>query len=421
MRRVIDLIKKNWLIIFYFVISSAIFIHFYQVSTRETFYDEMFYDQLANEIVKNGFNVVKTNFEYRTFGFPLYLAVIKYLALQVFHVKGLWTYYLANFGLFLMTNILIYKTAKGFSVRAAEIFLFLSSFNVVTLSFATLLLSENLAIFLVSLLFYLVFLPKWDAWVSFFAGLTGAFSVFVRPSSSILFIAVSGIFVWRALKTRRYLKLSLYALGVFLVFVIGLANTYVVSGKLGIFSSETTEVFKWHLHKGGQVVKYETSIDPFSPSKWMVYVLPKYGLASVEKVMVIVFRSFTMFDRVYIETYIARTEAINNFLRVGNYFVLSSAIIAFLLLKQERYKNLIKWSAVFIVTTFSIYLPVIPEPRFSAPIYPIILALTAFYLAEISKIERRRRIFLVILQVVMVVLFFLCSSLTLSFLTWEKI
>lgn len=416
-------IKRHWFIIFYFLITLVIFCWLVIQKEKNLLYDDLVYDILSNKLIENNFNLFTTKFNYsRTFFFPLYLAVIKSISHWFLPTFGLLYYYLINLLLFHGTNLLIYKALQKYSRRASIIFLIACSVNIITLSFSVLVLTETLAMFFTAIIFYLLLINKQTIYHVALLGIFASIYVFLRPSASILFACV---FLYRMiilLKEKRYIYMSVFVVSAGAIFLISAANIYMTTGKINIFSNQTINIVSWHMQRGGSIIKYEGSIDPHRNEPNMYYVLPATRFLFDKSILnirlpVVLLRFFTLFDRVYIDTYIRNVNNPDNIMRLGNYFVLSSVFFYFLFFHDKKFKLISRLVLFLTAATMIIYLPLIPESRYSVPVFPLLLAITSLYIAMLF--QKKKWIVAMILggQIILMTLLFALSNFTLSLLT----
>ena len=109
--------------------------------------------------------------------------------------------------------------------------------------------------------------------------------------------------------------------------------------------------------------------------------------------------------------YIKDISAINNLVRFFNYVLLSGVLIYLILLKKDsRNKFFTKISLIIIVFYIVPYLPVFVDPRYSAPIYPILFALFSIYIVKLLKQPFTVMIRYLSLQLIMILIFFYISN-----------
>src|SRR3989338_8487351 len=102
------------IIYFYLIVTTAIFIYFVK-NTPGLIWDQIGYYTYATILIENNFNVFTTDFGNRTFVYPTFLAIIKFLSfrgnpLPIWASKDLFPFYLVNLFLFHISNFLIFKS-----------------------------------------------------------------------------------------------------------------------------------------------------------------------------------------------------------------------------------------------------------------------------------------------------------------------
>ena len=421
-----DLFKYSKL--FYIVISTILFIFLIR-NAPPVICDASEYNDLANKLLLNHLNIFTFNFGQRTFAYPLFLAILKLFA-NITKINYLYLVFFIQFILFHLTNLLIYSSLKSKFSKVASIFLMLSGFNIITLSFTNILLTENLAIFFATLIFNLLLRNKTKITL-FMLGVICSLILFIRPSLISLSTVVFLVLIYELFKNKKILSILFFIVGYALIFSIGLINTYKTTYKANLFNQSTNNIYLGQVQGGLYVLKYETSFQKINPTSQMIYLSSKnkktFSLVSCDSVIGCLFsylkkdavsyisvnliHLFNIFDRIYVDTYVRNIFNPNRILQLFNYFVISSNIIYFIFINNKSKNNIIVNTAFLIIFgIISIYLPTGVEPRFSSPAFPLLLLITAFYLETIGKIKDRYRY--LILNIVFILIFYVISDLT---------
>lgn len=415
------------MIIFYLIITSLIFVYFVR-SAPPLIHDQLLYYTLATNLVNNNFNIFITNFDNRAFVFPTFLAFFKIIFSLFGQGSNLMLFYFVNLILFHASNFFIFKSINN--KLYGSIFILLSSLNVINLGFTNVLLTETLVVFLITSIFYLLLnLKQLDCKWIFTFGILNSLYVYTRPNAFVPFLLIVFYVVIKEFMTKKYLNVATFLTGCLTVFSIGIANTYITTSKLAFF---TEDVFRSSLTKyppGIVDYKFEGSIDNRFESPEMRYTnvrnlrfnkdctsildCPIYYLkqAPQEYAGMLLTHLFALFDRVYLDLYIDDIFAVNNILRFLNYFVISGVILYLLFLQKDlRMKFFIKLSVIIIFANILPFLPTMVEARYSAPLYPIILALFCIYLIALFKLKILQRIKFILAQSAIILFFFLISN-----------
>jgi hypothetical protein len=399
--------KKGYVFVMYGIITSLICVQLIKYAPP-LIYDSSQYWDLSDSLIKANLNIFTFDFDIRTFVQPFYLAILKIVA-NYLYLNPRFFIFGVNIVLFHFTNLLIYFVAKRFSEKSANIFLILSSFNYITLSFANTFLTENLAIFFTATLFFLLTKNSKKFLDLFLVGLISSLFVYTRPSSLLLFFAIAlFVIVFTLVKKRAYKLLIAYLIGVSLIFSIGLINTYNIEKKIAFFTSPTRGIYDMQIRLGIMIIKFEGSIDKTFSDTTLIYFNNKNNdtMASMcrlvpaldcfKKYLIkdpfgyalsVSMHLFNIFDRRYWQTYIADVRHDNLILQFCNYVILTGALIYLLLFKiKNKYFPFIFTALYLIFFTLLIYIPTVVEPRFSAPIFPLIVLIFSIFVNNFSKL-----------------------------------
>jgi hypothetical protein len=340
--------------------------------------------------------------------------------------------YLANFGLFLLTNLLVYWRLRDPSVFSARLFLLLSSFNLITLSFANTFLTENTAIFLTAALFYFVTEPKMKWWSVVASGLVGGVFMYARPSAIVLFMCVLLYVCVKAYFMKNWRLIAMFFVGAVLPISIGMINTYNIDQRIALFTKQTQGIYDMQVRQGVVWVKYETSVDKEYAYPTMYYFhnknqelnkLPCNGAVSclvtyithrpLQYVLSLALHVFNIFDRVYLDTYVQHIKGRLPLLALANYVVLTGALLGLFFFEfAKKWREIVTVMFVIAFGLLAIYVPTVVEPRFSAPVFPFMLVLFSFYVEQLLKTkDRAMKIRLLGLQLILILLFFIISDL----------
>lgn len=417
---------------FYLFFTTLIFI-ILLINPQKVTCDAQVYLELGNGLYRNCFNLFRFDFGLRTFLFPLYLSCI-ILVSNFLHLSQIYLIFFVNLFLFHFSNFLIYKVLKKKDIKIASLFLLLSSFNIINLSFVNVILTESLVVFFVSCLFYLLnfdFVKKPK--ILFFIGLVASLNVFTRPSNLFLFILII-LYVFVKVKFNLK-KILIFFIPIVFVFGISSINTYNNENVFSFFTQKTKGIYLMQVQEGYRSLKYETTLDINHPFPKMFYVRKNYdsnlvfNCSSVSKCLFVYFKYdfnnymvtlflhlFNLFDRIYFNTYITDIGDISYSLIFLNYFVISSTICFFLFFpRNKKFSLLIRRIFLLIFGTLAIYLPTLVEPRFSSSIFPLLLVLTAIYLYSFLNLFKKRN-FIFIRRVFSAQIFIILCFIIISYL-----
>lgn len=433
--------RLKFIIFFYLIITTAFFIYFVR-NTPGLIWDQIGYYEYATILIDNHFNILTTDFGDRTFVYPAFLAIIKFISSTGHNIQPVWAskdllpFYLVNLLLFHTSNFLVFKSLNKLSQSFANIFLLISSFNIVNLGLTNMLLSENLCLFFVSLIFFLLINFKQSFRWFFFLGLTGALLVYTRPASLILFFGITIYLIIRQMALKNISKLLPFFLGSLMVFSIGITNAYFINYRIQLFSEKTKGLALAEYAYGINFYKFDSCIDKIcalpdgSYTPQMLYTnkdnfkLDKNCTSPLgcqfhlikqnpKAYLTMIFAHlFAVFDRTYLlEVYIKDISAINNYLRFSNYFLLSGVLIYLLFFKKDSKLKLFVNIATIISLLYIIsYLPVFVDSRYSAPIYPILFALFTLYIIKLLKQPFLIKIKFLSLQLIFILISFYISN-----------
>lgn len=416
------------IIIFYFIITSAIFIYLAK-NVPPLIHDQLLYFNLADRLINNHFNIFVTNFENRGFAYPVFLALVKFFSNPFLQGGNLLIFYFANLLLFHISNFVIFKSLKMISENFALAFLAISSFNIINLSFTTTILSETLSFFIISLIFYLFFNKKKNLIYFFGLGFLSSLLVFTRLNALVPLILISVYIGFLQLAQRRYLNIIIFSLGCLIVLLVSVVNVYMTTNRIAIFSEDTLRSGNTKYPSGIIYFRQEGSMDKRFESPEILYINVENfkidracsGLINCQLhylrqdpkayFSMISAHLFAIFDRTYLDLYIKDIFAVNNLLRFANYFVLSGVILYVMFFRKSEYQKVFsQTAAIFILINILPYLPTLVEPRYSAPLYPIILVLFSIYIISFSELKNYQKIKYLAAQLTMVLFFFLISN-----------
>jgi hypothetical protein len=428
-------------LILYFLVSGLMFYFFYHNAPPITG-DAWLYDHWSTSLVKQNLDFINFDFGIRTFVYPTFLGVIKLLG----GILGLNYYkliYLVQFVLFHLTNYLIYQTLRKASLRISAIFMIVSAFNIINLSFVNLLLTENITSFLLALIFNKLSKNQFSTLDSLINGLALSLLYYVRYSFLPLVLCAGTLFIYKLLALKKVLPLLALIIGLCIPLLIGGMNITNTTGQLSFYNDRSSGQFIEMVYQGEYMMKYETSIDPKAPSQIMQYIYKKNyfftksckqklvlcisdyrkgckttlincwlkALVSkpIEFVVLNMAHTFNLVDRVYYDTYVRNDANRSLLLRVGNYLIISSLpllLVLFSLKQKER--RIIFTAIVLIVGTLLIYIPTKVEARYSAPVFPLFILIFATYF---NKVITERRLRYLWLNLLVMILLFLVSEL----------
>ena len=152
---IISIIKKNIGLIIFIVISFIFFLKLVH-NPQPVVWDANGYYYFGNKLYENQFNVFNLDFGNRTYVFPLFISILIAIA-NVLKVNEFSIIYFFNYLVFLASIIFVNKVIEQKNKKISFIFLILSSFNIINLSFTNTILTESLVIFFVCFLFYLLY------------------------------------------------------------------------------------------------------------------------------------------------------------------------------------------------------------------------------------------------------------------------
>ena len=346
---------------------------------------------------------------------------------------------------FHLSNLVLFTTIKKYSTSASIFFIALSSFNVINLSFTNLLLTENLSYLFLALIFYFFLKEKKKAIDLIALALVSSLAIYIRPAFLLMYIAIFLIIGYKLLIKNKNVKyFILFFVFSLTVLSIGGINTYINSKTIGILNPRSTGEYVEQIYHGSFLMKYETNIDINEKSQIMQYVYKgRYYLLNnkckdvlltcigiyespicpkalidcqiqslqskpYDYVTLTSLHLFNFFDRTYIDTYINKITDRNIFMQLGNYLVISSFILYFFVKKNKKFRSLLFIITFFIAINTILYLPTKVEPRFSSPIFPLLLIVFCFYILDIVKNKQYRYLWI---NGIFVGLFFIMSEL----------
>lgn len=422
---------KNHVFEFIFLFISFVIFIFLLLNPQTLNYDAGLYYGLGRRILfENNFNVITTSLNMRTYAFPLIISFLIYIA-KLFNFDLMYVIFFANYLFFVISILLIHKILIKIDVNVAKIFLLINSVNLINLSFVNTVLTESIMIFIISMLFY--FLCKWknNNTIAFFSGLIIALSVMIRPSNLFLFLIFTVFVIIKLIK--KPINILAYFIPILFLFSLSFLNVYYHEGKFSLFSTQTSGIYNMQIKLGVKTFKYETSVDPNTKAPTVFYMNKMSDELSsqncsgalscfftylkknpIEYSSIFIIHTFTLFDRLYMNTYIKNIEKVDSLMIIYNYFVLSS-VIAFVFFYLKKYFNkysTILWSSLLLILgTLLIYLPTVIEARFSSPIFPLLTIFSAIYLSSWFKESRIEKIKMTMLQFVCILFFYTISYL----------
>jgi len=424
-----NLLKR--LIIYFYLFSTTLIFIYYVKQAPPIIYDQLQYYKLAHQVISNNFNPVTTNYDNRTFVYPTFLA-LNHTFLSLFGQEyNLFFFYIVNLSLFHISNLFIFKSIEKFSKKIAYLFLFFSSFNVINLGLTNMLLTENLSVVFASLVFYLLTNQQQNYRWFFTLGLTSAFSIFTRPAALIPFLFIALYVISKQIRLGIFKPLIFFLIGSALIFLIATLNVITVTNKFGLFTEGASGLALHQYKVGIYLYKTNTTLDSKFKDPFMQYInwdnyykisrhcnsplncqvnyikqdLPTYTV-------MILGHLFSIFDQLYlIDAYVSNTDNVSHLLRGTNYLILSGVLIyIFLVEKRRKIKFFTFLGTLYIGINLLPYLAVPVEPRYSAPIYPIILALFSMYTYHLFKQSTKSRVGLLTLQAIFIISFFAISN-----------
>ena len=428
-----DTLNKKYLFRIIFLVFSFVIFMFLISRPQVMVYDAADYFGMGGEIYNNNFNVFKVDLVNRTYVYPFIISLLywvsNFISAPVKIVVFSFNYLLFIFSIFLIASVI-----EKYNKKISNIFLLLSAFNVLNLSFVNTVLTESIGVFFVCSLFYLFNSNFENKKLSlFFIGLISALSVLTRPSNLLIFL-ITFIFILY-LTRKKILNILFFLLPIFLIFFVSMSYSRKIDGKYGLFTKATNGIYNMQMIGGINYFKYETTVDKKYSSPSIYYGNRLYTgklnnsencfypieCASnfitkdpVNYLTVLAIHSFSLFDRNYIETYISKVDKVDGFLIAYNYLILSSFVCGFVFFINtkifKKYKKLILTSLVLIIGTLLIYVPAIVEPRFSAPVYPLFVAFASFYIYKLLNTKNKEKIIKIVLLQLFVILLFVMMS-----------
>lgn len=423
----ISIIRKNiWLMIF-IIISFVFFIKLIS-NPQAIIYDASGYHYFGDLLYKNKFDVLNLDFENRTYVFPLLISILISIA-NALKINEFYFIYFFNYFIFLVSILLVNRVIKQKNKNVSSIFLILSSFNIINLSFTNTILTESLVIFFVCSLFYLLNSNLNNKIVLFLIGAISSLNVLARPSNAILFVCV---FIYILFISNK--KLLIYFLvPVIIFFGISSINVYNIDHRIGLFTNKTQGIYDMQIREGVKYSKYETSVDKnyrnasvFYANQLAMDIYNENCKKSVSCMMSYFFKDpleyslilgihfFNLFDRIYIQTYVENINKIDKFLIIYNYFTISSVICYFLfILDSKIFKKHIKILSSFFILfigTIFIYIPTVVESRFSSSLFPLLTMISSFYYFSLFKNQNNKIKKKIIATQLLIILSFLVFS-----------
>jgi len=424
-----DFVFKDHIFEYVFLLSSFIIFIFLLFNPQKFIYDAEGYYNLGYSIYLNHFDVIGTNLYFRTYAFPLLISFLIGLS-NLFKLNLMYVIFSANYLFFVLSIFLIYKILVRKSVKVANIFLLINSFNIINLSFLNTVLTESFMILPIAILFYLFSFKKYSRLHIFLIGFISALMVMIRPSNLFLFLIVTIFVLFQIRKKIKYL--FWYLIPILLIFSISFLNVYKQENKLSLFTTTTNGIYDGQVKSGVGSFKYETSVRSDLPA--IIWYLNNQAseLTSqscksasnciftymkknpIKYISILAIHTFTLFDRSYINTYVENIYKIDNLLVIYNYIVLSSVVCFFIFFIKsyiKRYRKILFLIIFLIFGTLSIYIPIGIESRFSAPIFPLMTIYSAFYFYSLFKENRINRIKIIGIQLLFILLFTIISYL----------
>jgi len=151
---IISIIKKNIGLIIFIVISFIFFLKLVH-NPQPVVWDANGYNYFGNKLYENQFNVFNLDFGNRTYVFPLFISILIAIA-NILKVNEFYIIYFFNYLIFLASIIFVNKVIEQKNKKVSFIFLTLSAFNIINLSFTNTILTESLVIFFVC--FFILFI-----------------------------------------------------------------------------------------------------------------------------------------------------------------------------------------------------------------------------------------------------------------------
>lgn len=438
-----DGLLKKIILFFYFFLTTVFFIFFYKTAPKLTG-DAYLYNELSDKLLKANLNIFTFNFGFRTFLYPLFLSLCKIVA-DVIRKNPLHVIFLFQVIVFHLGNFVLFKAIKKYSDPAALFFIIFSAINVINLSFVSLLLTENLSYLFIALIFYYFVKTKKNIFDYILLALFSALSIFLRPAFLLMYILILFFISYRLLfKEKSILKLIIFITLSVLVLSVGFINNFMNTRTIGVFNPKSSGEYVEQIYHGSFLMKYETTIDPNEKSQIMQYIykgryyllndkckdeiltcigiykspqcpqnlvscqIQSFQSKPVDFISLTLLHLFNFFDRTYVDTYVNKIADRNLLLQIGDYIVLSSSILIFFIKKSKKFLPIISSIAFFSVINTVLYLPTKVEPRFSSPIFPLLLILTSIYVIEIIKNKQYRYL---LLNGIFTILFFMISEL----------
>jgi len=258
-------------------------------------------------------------------------------------------------------------------------------------------------------LFYLLNSNLNNKIVLFFIGAISSLNVLTRPSNAILFIFICIYILFKSQK-----KLLIYFIVPIIIFFgISFINVYNIDHKIGLFTNNTQGIYDMQIREGVKYFKYETSVDSNYRNASVFYVnhlaldiynenckksfscITSYFFKDpLEYFLILGIHSFNLFDRTYVDTYVANIDKIDKFLIIYNYFIISSVICYFLFILDSKIfkknKKILFSFFILFIGTICIYIPTVVESRFSSSVLPLLTMISSFYCFYLLKNQNNR-------------------------------
>ncbi len=415
MKKIGDIFKKISVFELVFLVSSFLIFTTLMSKQQKLYFDAYHYYNLGLGLFENNYDILNFNFSYTTFIFPLYLSFLIGIS-EFINVNSIYLINFFSYLIFVFSTFFIYKALIKTEKNIGRIFLLLSGFNIINLSFTNVVLTESLVVLFVSALFYLLSKKgELSKYTLFLIGLTSSLNVLARPLNLLLFICVLVYVIF--LLRGKLLNIVYFLLPVIILFSIQTINIHNAESKIQLFSSATNGIYDMQVKVGKKTLKYETSIDERYKNDSVFYennlsdtdnsgcikaveCLYEYLKSdSIEYLLILAVHSFNLLDRNYINTYIENLGQVDYEIMLYNYFIISSVICYLLFVidfsKFKKHQKIFSTALLLIVGTLTIYIPTVVESRFSSPVFPLFILVASFYLFGLHKSNIKYRIILI--------------------------
>ncbi|WP_138755237.1 hypothetical protein [Paenibacillus sinopodophylli] len=407
--------KSDWIFLLLVSLISLIqFIIFVVQNSSASYYDELGYYEISNNILINGlFNISD---DLRTFLYPLLISIL-YIFTDGNHTNVKVIFSVFQFIVYIFTILMIAKVAYKFQSEK-KIY-----FSVIAFGFLNPYLIQSTTLFLTDLLascfltISLIYLLTSDLNKLYNGSVVASFlyfSVLIRPSSAIFMVIFFIIAMYRLIKIKDFKPIKFTIVGLLLL-IIFIPQLYMNITKFNHFTPLIhSNLFEQQSIWATQHLKYATVIiDGEQPGlRYLTPWLIDSNISMMKLMMnnfivfILVFSShlFGVLDWGYVDSFI-RNLSVSTKILPSAWLYVQWFIIGLGMLWMWSRKNLTFVSASLILSalgyTFFIATTAV-ESRFGYPIYFILLFFSGYGVKYLVESFKNKRVFFVIIGILLV-------------------